>query len=812
MFRLRRGARASQTWRQSTTGLRGTRKLSSNSPYLKVSEEVQQAIHENRPVVALESTIYTHGFPYPDNIALASHLESIVRAGGGIPATIGILDGVARVGLDAEEVIRLAGAAGKPDTLKISRRDLGFACGMGSPGRRYNGGTTVAGTMILAHLAGIQVFATGGLGGVHRGAESTMDISADLTELGRTPVAVVSSGCKSFLDIGRTLEYLETQGVPVATFADGRTGTIDFPAFWTRESGLKSPMVLEDEATAAAVIHAHKSLGLQSGLLFANPIPEAFSIAKAEMDKVIDEALEEAAQAGATGAANTPFILAKIKDLTGKNSVKSNKALIENNVRRGTTVAAELMKLQTGINHGQASIAVTSADFGSMFQPAPQYQQIGRSGSTKHATSDVSENVSGPAKQDTVTSPSIFVAGALAVDFSCDYAPISTTANKEPVLHTSNPAKIIQSLGGVAHNVARAANLVGDPVRLCSSVGDDLSGRAALNALATEGLESIGIKTRIGSSTAQYVAVNNAGKDLVIAMADMDILDEPAAQSGQPSTSTTTFSDTLNDFWCPQLQQSKPTHLVLDANWQSPALARWLDAAKSISAQVAFEPVSTAKAPRIFQLPRQTPLVTFPEASVHLSTPNSLELSAMYEAARSLGFFDRQDWWAVIDALGIPSTGARVAMTMATNSTLVDAGIPQQTIQLLPFIPTICVKLGADGVLLTQILPAGDSRLQDPASSPYILSRCFNLPEESSGVGGVYMRLFPAAEKVDEKDIVSVNGVGDTFLGTIVAGLAKRGKDAKIEELIDIAQKAAVLTLKSKEAVSPELASLRSML
>jgi pseudouridine-5'-phosphate glycosidase/pseudouridine kinase len=355
MFRLRQGTLSSQCWRQSSSRLRCIRNLSSKSPYLKVSEEVQQAIHENRPVVALESTIYTHGFPYPDNIALASHLESIVRAGGGVPATVGILDGVARVGLDAEEVIRLAGAAGKPDTLKISRRDLGFACGLGSPGRRYNGGTTVAGTMILAHLAGIQVFATGGLGGVHRGAESTMDISADLTELGRTPVAVVSSGCKSFLDIGRTLEYLETQGVPVATFADGREGRIDFPAFWTRESGIQSPMVLDNEKTAAAVIHAHKSLGLQSGLLFANPIPEAFSIAKAEMDKVIEEALQEAAQAGATGAANTPFILAKIKDLTGKNSVKSNKALIENNVRRGTSVAAELMKLQTETDQGQTS-------------------------------------------------------------------------------------------------------------------------------------------------------------------------------------------------------------------------------------------------------------------------------------------------------------------------------------------------------------------------------------------------------------------------------------------------------------------------
>jgi pseudouridine-5'-phosphate glycosidase/pseudouridine kinase len=457
-------------------------------------------------------------------------------------------------------------------------------------------------------------------------------------------------------------------------------------------------------------------------------------------------------------------------------------------------------------------LQVTSADCSRMFQPAPR-PQIVVSDSPKNAASAPLQTVITPVERiKTTTSPSVFVAGALAVDFSCDYAPISSAASKEPVLHTSNPAKINQSLGGVAHNVARAANLVGDPVRLCSSVGDDLSGRAALDALTKEGLERAGIKIREGSSTAQYVAVNDASKDLVIAMADMNILDEPAAHPGQPSTSTSTSTDTLTDFWLPQLQQSKPAHLVLDANWQPSSLARWLEAAKSISAHVAFEPVSTAKASKIFQLPSQAPLQTFPNSTLHLSTPNSMELSAMYAAASSLGFFERQDWWEVIDSLGIPSTGARVAMTMATNSALVDAGVPQQTIQLLPFIPKICVKLGADGVLLTQILPAGDPRLSDPASSRYILSRCFNLPEQSSGVGGVYMRLFPAAEKVDEKDIVSVNGVGDTFLGTIVAGLAKRGKDAKIEELIDFAQKAAVLTLKSKEAVSPELSSLRSML
>jgi pseudouridine-5'-phosphate glycosidase/pseudouridine kinase len=194
------------------------------------------------------------GFPYPENVALASLLESVVRTNGGVPATIGILDGVARVGMAPEELIRLASSAGKADTLKLSRRDLSYVGGLRLTGKLFNGGTTIASTMLLAQLAGIKIFGTGGLGGVHRGAESSMDISADLTELGRTPVTVVSSGCKSFLDIGRTLEYLETEGVGVGTFADGRSGKVDFPAFWSRDSGVKSPTTIADEAEAAAII------------------------------------------------------------------------------------------------------------------------------------------------------------------------------------------------------------------------------------------------------------------------------------------------------------------------------------------------------------------------------------------------------------------------------------------------------------------------------------------------------------------------------------------------------------------------------
>jgi pseudouridine-5'-phosphate glycosidase/pseudouridine kinase len=211
-------------------------------------------VGSKRYKVNVQLLIKPSGFPYPENVALASLLESVVRVNGGVPATIGILDGVARVGMSPEEIIKLTEAAGKNTTLKLSRRDLGYVCGTRLTGKSFNGGTTISGTMLLAHLAGIKVFGTGGLGGVHRGAESSMDISADLTELGRTPVTVISSGCKSFLDIPRTLEYLETEGVGVGTFADGRDGNVDFPAFWSRDSGVRSPTTIADEIEAAAII------------------------------------------------------------------------------------------------------------------------------------------------------------------------------------------------------------------------------------------------------------------------------------------------------------------------------------------------------------------------------------------------------------------------------------------------------------------------------------------------------------------------------------------------------------------------------
>ncbi|KAG8629405.1 hypothetical protein KVT40_003270 [Elsinoe batatas] len=797
--------RAALNARCSLTRQRGwPRHLHIVSPYFRISEEVQQALAERRPVVALETAIYTHGFPYPDNIALASLLESVVRTNGGVPATIGVLDGVAKVGLESEELIRLAGSAGHENTRKVSRRDLAFMCGLGSPGRRFHGGTTIAGTMVLAHMAGIKVFATGGLGGVHRGGEHTMDVSADLTELGRTPVAVISSGCKSFLDLPRTLEYLETQGVPVATFADGRSGQVDFAGFWSRDSGVKSPITIQTEAEAAAVIHAQHSLGIQTGLVISNPIPEEHSIPKAEIDKAIAGAVKEAQDAGVHGSANTPFVLKRIKELTGSTSVTSNRALIASNAKRGTLVAVELARLESLQERGESPL--TNSFSGVMTDP----------GASNHCPNGVSKEVRAP-KRDvhdqsvveptspnssstlSTSKPSVFVAGSLAIDLACDYLPRSASLGPQPVVHTSNPAAISQSVGGVGHNVARALHLLGAPVRLCTLVGDDAAGDTAKAALRAVDMDVTGVCTIPDGRSPQYVAVNDAEKSLVMAMADMAILEGAVGYSQKTQ-------DSLS-FWSSQLQDARPKTVVIDANWSAQLLATWLQLAKSISATTVYEPVSTAKSVQLFSLPNGFHLGAYPQVDLHLATPNSYELNAMHAAAREAGLFDRQDWWQVIDALGIPSSGARTQLSLATSPALVDAGIPQQSIQLLPFIPQILTKLGSQGVLLTQIIPAGDARLSSGEYAPYIISRCRNETEDVRNVGGLYMRLFPPAEQVPEHEIVSVNGVGDTFLGAIVTGLAK-DSTRNVEDLVPLAQKAAVMTLKSKESVAPGLGNL----
>ncbi|KAJ4173994.1 hypothetical protein NW754_012983 [Fusarium falciforme] len=742
----------------AAASLAGVREL------LKVTDEVADAVASNKPVVALESTIYTHGALGND---LAREHSELVRSHGGIPAIIAIVDGVPKVGASPEEVVRMIESG---SAVKASRRDIAYLTGMGLTGRKIHGGTTIAGTMLLARLAGIRVFGTGGLGGVHRGGQDSMDISADLTELGRTRVAVISSGCKGFLDIPRTLEFLETQGAYVSTFADGRSGNIDFPAFWARDSGVKSPSVVYTEKEAAAIILAQEKLGIESGLLFANPIPEKFGIPASKMQDYIEQAVREANEKGFTGSANTPYILGRLKQLTGEKAVIANKELVTSNITRATNVAVELSKL---MSPGSEPVKTFSNATPAALPAAPSQPQ--------------EPDVAADSKAD------ILVAGSVAIDLSCDYsAPKSGDAS--PVLHTSNPSSISQSIGGVGHNVALAAHSVSKHarVRLCSMIGDDVAGKTVLNGLRASGLDTtyirqLGHEYHGSNRTAQYVAVNDANKNLVMAMADMGIFTHHS----------------FPEYWKSAVRGTKPKWLVVDGNWSEKDIRAWLKAGQDQGCKVAFEPVSTAKSMNLFCRQKGHPkLRVFPKPTVDIASPNSYELEAMYTAARDNGYFDSPEWFDVIDAFGM--RGARDRFVRATSAELTDAGVPVQSVQLLPYIPTIVTKLGPQGVLLTTILGRDDPRLKDPDSEEYILARATS---DHPSVGGLYMRMFSAAERV--KKIVSVNGVGDTFFGVLISGLAQGGK---VENLIDVAQAGSVLTLKSPESVSPDLHRLEKVL
>eukprot|EP00075_Anas_platyrhynchos_P013880 XP_027303133.1 pseudouridine-metabolizing bifunctional protein C1861.05 isoform X2 [Anas platyrhynchos] len=382
--------------------------------YFRIQPSVQEALMEGRPVVALESTIITHGMAYPQNLSMAREVEKIVTTNGAVPATIGILRGQIHVGLTDEELQFLASSK---NVVKVSRRDLPYVLSQG-----LSGGTTVSGTMIAAHKAGICVFVTGGIGGVHRGGENTLDVSADLTELGRTPVAVVSAGVKSILDIGRTLEYLETQGVCVAAFGESR----EFPAFFSRQSGFKAPYHVQDEEEAAKLIASAMGLGLSSGVLIAVPCPQERAASGQVIEEAIQQALGEARSKGITGKELTPFMLQKINELTNGKSLDSNLALIKNNARVGSCIAVALSKLQKATRNGNL-----------------------------------------PRQEDT-TPPQPVVIGGINVDF------IAKAQN--PVIlggGQTNAGRVRRTFGGVGRNLADCLSRLGLTPLFLSAVGKD---------------------------------------------------------------------------------------------------------------------------------------------------------------------------------------------------------------------------------------------------------------------------------------------------------------------------------------------------
>lgn len=404
----------------------------------------------------------------------------------------------------------------------------------------------------------------------------------------------------------------------------------------------------------------------------------------------------------------------------------------------------------------------------------------------------------------------VVVAGSVAIDFACDYAPLMKDAGSQPVLQVSNPSVISQSLGGVGHNVARAVNYMGISTTLCSVIADDLGGRTILSELQREGIRTDGIailNPKAGNKrTAQYIAVNDTKKDLMVAMADMSILETEAEEldfEGQ---------------WESLITQENPDWLVIDANWSPKSISRWVSLARRTKTRIAFEPVSAPKSARLSRMDGNSKTINdlaikstdvVPNNAIDLASPNNFELTAMWEAAREAGHLESEEWFSVIDSFNITAgAGTRQRMEYICGKEIVDQGVPQQNIQLLPYIPCIITKLGPKGALLTQIISSDDPRLTSPDHMKYILGRALIPQKGVNVIGGIYMRLFPPAEMVDSKDIISVNGVGDTLLGTVIAGLSVHSDDkykACLENIIPVSQKASVETLKSAAAISPSI-------
>ncbi|XP_054865127.1 uncharacterized protein zgc:136858 isoform X2 [Amphiprion ocellaris] len=510
--------------RRGVASYQGT--LCKNDNLFRIHPSVSQALAETKPVVALESTIITHGMPYPHNLRTAKEVEAIVRAEGATPATVGVIEGEVRVGLSSEELDYLAQCR---SSLKVSRRDLPYVISKG-----VSGGTTVSATMIAAHRAGIPVFVTGGIGGVHRDGENSLDISADLTELGRTPIAVVSAGVKSILDIGRTLEFLETQGVCVATYGASK----NFPAFFSPQSGFTSAYHVCSPEEAAKLIASTLSLGLQSGVLLAVPIPEQHAAAGQQIEEAIQAAVTEASAKGVTGRDVTPFILQKVNELTEGKSLQANIALIHNNAKIGSQIACALSK------------------------------QVNER-TLKNETHP-------PGKLSSNTESDVVVVGGINVDF------IAKGKTETLLFGQTNPGSVCQSFGGVGRNIADSLSRLGHKPLFISATGTDSNSDAVLNYC--KHMNTCGVARIEGQSTATYCAVITESGELSLGLGDMDIHQQITEQY------VSLFEEQL----------SSATLVCLDGNIPVSTIDYVCSLAKKHNINVWYEPTDSEKACKPF--------------------------------------------------------------------------------------------------------------------------------------------------------------------------------------------------------------------
>ncbi|KAJ1734537.1 hypothetical protein LPJ61_001023 [Coemansia biformis] len=640
---------------------RRVRRLSSTrralSSLLCLSQQVKEALANGEPVVALESTIISHGMPYPQNVETAREVEAIVSAHGATPATVALIDGRLRVGLGDEELVRI-GRGAEPVT-KTSRRDMAAVLS-----QRVLGATTVSGTMIAAHLAGIRIFATGGIGGVHRGAEATLDVSADLTELGRTPVAVVCAGAKAILDLPKTLEYLETQGVPVVAYGNGG----EFPAFYSAHSGLRAPWCLDTPAQVAQMVKSSTELGLQSGMVVAVPIPAEHAQAGAEIERAVDIAVGESNARGVTGKECTPFLLRRVAELTQGASLVANIALVKNNARVASQIAGSLAAMDR--------------------QPRPYSTRAGPG---------IGAQVTAGAATDARTQRPLLVVGGAAVDIA---SQIDSASGAGVTTATSYPGTVLTSVGGVGQNIARAARLLGATTALVSALGQDAYGQTIASELAT-----IGVDTRFlqypggGARTAVYSALHGPDGDLVAAVADMAINGMVSEQHIEDA-----------------FRVLNPCVVGLDANMSALASANVLMLAHTCGSCVVFEPTSVPKCTSVLgalSAIKRTGAMPAADRLVHVVTPNQLELRRLAEAAVALGLVASESAADAVDEV-------------AEHSYALDAGVIRDALTLFPLFPVLIVKLGKEGAAVVSPSPKDRSKPVVRHMPPLVPARIAN--------------------------------------------------------------------------------------
>ncbi|KIR31262.1 indigoidine synthase A family protein [Cryptococcus deuterogattii MMRL2647] len=720
---------------------------------LVFSEEVEAALHARAPIVALESTIITHGMPHPVNLETAQSAESIIRASSAVPATIAIIDGKIHVGLSSrqlEEIADVKSGLGK-GSVKVSRRDLAPTLAL-----KRTGGTTVAGTMYVASSVGIHVFVTGGIGGVHRGAENSMDISADLIELGRTPMAVVCAGAKSILDIPRTLEVLETQGVCVATYG----GDSEFPAFYHPSSGCESPWSVPDIKSAASLVHASLSLPMPLSTLLAVPIPSEHADAGLAVQRAVEQAVRESVEQGIDkrGKEVTPWLLKRVGELT-----------------KGTAlglIAVQVSKLFREQNDASSALYVPVSSSESFAKPVLKNE------SPKLAIPNTSTQASVPF-------PSTIVFGSAAID-------LTSTSTQSLVPRTTTPGQVFVSPGGVGRNIAEAAQnlLPSNSVQLVSAYGSvsrtpesntaepDAFGKLLLFELAGAHMRTDGLVGKEGRNTAVCSLTLEKDGDLVAGVADMGIV------------------ETLTEeFVARKIEEEKPEMVVFDLNLLEGVVQAILTTCQTINISTFCDPTSTPKLPRL--IPALNALLpsspSSPRPLTHL-TPNLLELDLLHSLlSSSASDSTLSTAWEFINSLGLDADWrAKVERFTSANGRewIKIDGVVQKMVSCLPYVASFWVKAGQRGLLHLRMTSVPPQPSTDTLVHPLIA--------EHNGKYLAFTHYTPPIIRPEE--IISTTGAGDTLAGGLVAGLVG-GKSEPEEVWVRRALDRVGRSLRSKRAV-----------